>query len=110
MERQSERLTDYPDVQAQMKVHLWETEGQLKRLDECLSSLGETARPSRIPRSPYGKHDGDGTFGCAGDEILKNTFANNAFENFAIAAYESLLVLCGPAGAGTPRSRSWSNP
>jgi ferritin-like metal-binding protein YciE len=31
----------------------------------------------------------------AGDEILKNTFANNAFENFEIAAYKSLLALAG---------------
>ena len=30
----------------------------------------------------------------AGDEILKNTFANNAFEHYEIAAYKSLLVLC----------------
>ena len=35
----------------------------------------------------------------ADDEILKNTFANNAFENFEIAAYKSLLALCGAAGA-----------
>ncbi len=28
MERQSERLTDYPDVQAKVKTHLVETEGQ----------------------------------------------------------------------------------
>jgi ferritin-like metal-binding protein YciE len=40
----------------------------------------------------------------AGDEILKNTFANNAFEHFEIAAYKSLLALCGPAGAETSRS------
>ena len=33
----------------------------------------------------------------ADDEILKNTFANNAFENFQIAAYKSLIALCGPA-------------
>jgi ferritin-like metal-binding protein YciE len=52
MERQSERLTDYPHIQAKIKVHLRETEGQLKRLDECLSSLGESASPSRIPPSP----------------------------------------------------------
>jgi len=38
------------------------------------------------------------THATAGDEILKNTFANNAFENFEIAAYKSLLALCGPAG------------
>jgi ferritin-like metal-binding protein YciE len=40
----------------------------------------------------------------AGDEILKNTFANNAFEHFEIAAYKSLLTLCGPAGADSSRT------
>jgi ferritin-like metal-binding protein YciE len=35
---------------------------------------------------------------AAGDEILKNTFANNAFENFEIAAYKSFLAICGAAG------------
>jgi len=39
----------------------------------------------------------------AGDEILKNTFANNAFENFEIAAYKSLRALCGPAGSDDAR-------
>ncbi len=34
----------------------------------------------------------------AGDEILKNTFANNVFENFEIVAYKSLLARCGAAG------------
>jgi ferritin-like metal-binding protein YciE len=34
----------------------------------------------------------------AGDEILKNTFANNACENFEIAAYKSMLALCKQAG------------
>ncbi|SFH69088.1 protein of unknown function [Bradyrhizobium sp. Gha] len=28
----------------------------------------------------------------------QNTFANNAFENFEIAAYKSLIALCGAAG------------
>jgi ferritin-like metal-binding protein YciE len=39
----------------------------------------------------------------ADDEILKNTFANNAFENFEIAAYKSLLALCGAAGMAGAR-------
>jgi ferritin-like metal-binding protein YciE len=33
------------------------------------------------------------THGMAGYEIIRNTFANNAFENFEIAAYKSLLAL-----------------
>jgi len=35
---------------------------------------------------------------AAPDEILKNTFANNAFENFEIAAYVSLIALSQQAG------------
>jgi ferritin-like metal-binding protein YciE len=39
----------------------------------------------------------------AGDEILKNTFANNAFENYEIAAYKSLIALSGSAGVESTR-------
>lgn len=50
-----------------------------------------------------GQHAGDGA--CRrGDEILKNTFANNAFENFEIAAYKSLLALCDSAGASDAKA------
>ena len=34
----------------------------------------------------------------AGDEILKDSFANFAFENFEIAAYRSLLVIADRGG------------
>lgn len=40
----------------------------------------------------------------AGDEILKNIFANNAFEHFEIAAYKSLLTLCPAAGMDSARA------
>jgi ferritin-like metal-binding protein YciE len=103
MERQSERLTEYPDVQAKMKVHLRETEGQLKRLDECLSSLGESPSAVKDTAQSFMGNMMAMAHSIAGDEILKNTFANNAFENFEIAAYKSLLTLCGPAGAGTAK-------
>src|SRR3978361_1680051 len=98
MERQSERLTGYPEVQARMKTHLRETEGQLKRLDECLSSLGESASAIKDTAQSVMGNMMAMAHSVAGDEILKNTFANNAFENFEIAAYKSLLALCGAAG------------
>lgn len=40
----------------------------------------------------------------AGDEILKNTFANNAFEHFEIAVYKSLLAPCPAAGMDSARA------
>ena len=41
MERQSERLDEYPEVKAKVTAHLQETNGQLKRLEQCLDALGE---------------------------------------------------------------------
>jgi ferritin-like metal-binding protein YciE len=104
MERQSERLTDYPEVQAKVRAHLRETEGQLNRLEQCLSSMGEsTSTLKDTAQSVMGNIMALG-HSMAGDEILKNTFANNAFEHFEIAAYKSLLTLCGPAGADSSRA------
>ena len=34
----------------------------------------------------------------AGDEILKNSFANYAFEHYEIAAYKSLIAMAETAG------------
>lgn len=104
MERQAERLTDYPEVQLQMKAHLRETEGQLARLDQCLSSLGESASTIKDTTQSFMGNMMATAHSVAGDEILKNTFANNAFENFEIAAYKSLIALCGPAGADNVRA------
>jgi ferritin-like metal-binding protein YciE len=95
LERQSERLTDYPEVLEKVKAHLSETNEQLLRIERCLDQLGESTKDtvqSVIANMMAMGHS------IAGDEILKNTFANNAFENFEIAAYRSLLILGEAAG------------
>ena len=104
MERQSERLTDYPEVKNRVQMHLKETEGQMKRLEQCLSSLGESTSTMKDTAQSFMGNMMALGHSMAGDEILKNTFANLAFENYEIAAYKSLLALCGPAGAETAKS------
>jgi ferritin-like metal-binding protein YciE len=104
MERQSERLTEYPDVKTRLQAHLRESEGQMKRLEQCLSSLGESNSAIKDTAQSFMANMMAIAHSMAGDEILKNTFANNAFEHFEIAAYKSLLALCGPAGADSARS------
>jgi ferritin-like metal-binding protein YciE len=99
MERQSERLTDYPGVRARMQSHLRETEAQLQRIEDCLSSLGESPSTLKDTAQSLLGNIMAMSHSMAGDEILKNTFANDAFEHYEIAAYKSLLTLCGPAGA-----------
>jgi ferritin-like metal-binding protein YciE len=104
MERQSERLGEYPEVQAMLKKHLVETDGQLKRLEQCLEACGESHSALKDAAQSVMANTMALAHSMAGDEILKNTFANNAFEHFEIAAYKSLLTLCESAGQGTARS------
>lgn len=98
MERQSERLADYPEVKAKVAAHLQETNEQLKRLERCLEACGESTSTLKDTAQSAMANMQAMVHSAASDEILKNTFANSAFENFEIAAYKSLIALCGPAG------------
>jgi ferritin-like metal-binding protein YciE len=98
LERQSERLDKYPEVKAKITSHL-QTNEQLKRLEQCLDALGEGTSTLKDGAQSVTANVMAMTHAMAGDEILKNAFANNAFENFEIA----VLALCGPAGSGSAR-------
>ncbi|GJD82356.1 ferritin-like domain-containing protein [Methylobacterium haplocladii] len=98
MERQVERLQNYPEIEAALRRHIEETHGQRDRLEEALQSLGDS--PSALKEGFLGFVGNMMALGHAPaqDEILKNAYANHAFENFEIAAYESLLVIADAAG------------
>jgi ferritin-like metal-binding protein YciE len=104
MERQSERLDDYPEVKAKVTAHLQETNEQLRRLEKCLEACGESTSSIKDTAQSVAANAQAMAHSMAGDEILKNTFANNAFENFEIAAYKSLLALCGAAGVSEAKA------
>jgi ferritin-like metal-binding protein YciE len=104
MERQSERLDDYPEVKAKVAAHLQETNQQLKRLEQCLEACGESTSSLKDTVQSVAANAMAMAHSMAGDEILKNTFANNAFEHFEIAAYKSLLTLCPAAGMESARA------
>ena len=104
MGRQVERLQHYPEMEAALRRHIDETHGQRDRLEEALSSLSES--PSALKEGFLGVV---GTMMALGhapaqDEILKNTYANHAFENFEIAAYTSLLTIAEVANQGAHRA------
>lgn len=98
MKPQLSRIENYPDVAARLETHIRETEGQLERLGTILDSLGEnnsTLKDTALSLT--------GTLAAlghaiAGDEILKNSFANFAFENYEIAAYQSLIAIGARGG------------
>lgn len=98
LERQSERTGDFPEVQARLRRHLKETHEQLRRLKECLRECGESESTLKDTALSALANLAAMAHAAAADEILKNTFASNAFENYEIAAYKSLLTLCERAG------------
>src|ERR1043165_7639495 len=93
MERQSGRLDDYPEVKRRITEHLEETRIQIERLERCLEQCGESPSTLKDAAQSVLGNTMALMHSAAEDEILKNTFANNAFENFEIAAYKSLLEL-----------------
>ncbi|WP_347302049.1 ferritin-like domain-containing protein [Croceibacterium sp. TMG7-5b_MA50] len=98
MTPQLERIENYPEVADRLRAHIEETNGQIARLDELLEGLGTSSSTLKdIGLSMSGSMAAI-THSVAGDEIVKNSFANYAFEHFEIAAYKSLLVMAEDGG------------
>jgi ferritin-like metal-binding protein YciE len=98
MTPQVQRLQHYPEVAERLRSHIEETEGQIGRLDEILDEFD--AQPSSIKDLGLSIVGAAAALGhaAAGDEILKNSFANYAFEHFEIASYKSLLTMAENGG------------
>jgi ferritin-like metal-binding protein YciE len=98
MEPQASRLENYPEVEEKLRNHIQETNGQITRIEEILDELDESH--SGLKDAAMSMAGGMAAIGhsLASDEILKNSFANYAFENFEIASYKSLLVLAEDGG------------
>lgn len=100
IEPQIKRIENYPEVSDRLRLHQEETNGQIARLDELLSGLGTSA--SGLKDTALSMSGAMAALGhsVAGDEILKNSFANYAFEHFEIASYKSLLTLAEDGNFG----------
>ena len=98
MQRQVERYENYPELSARLQQHIGETRVQQQRLEEILNSLGESH--STLKDMALGFVGNLATIGhaFAPDEVLKNSFANLAFENFEIASYKSLITVAEASG------------
>ena len=98
MTLQVSRIEHYPEVADRLRLHIDETNGQIARLDEILAGFdtsGSTLKDMGLSLSGSMAAIGHSV---AGDEIVKNSFANYAFEHFEIAAYKSLLVMAEDGG------------
>lgn len=96
--RQVERLENYPEMRERLRLHAEESRRQQERIDQILQTFGSS--PSTL------KDIGTSIMGNLAaishavmqDEVIKNTFANYAFEHFEIASYRALLTMADAAG------------
>ena len=98
MNRQVERIENYPDIKAKLEQHIQETYNQLQRLERILESLGESRSVLKDNALSLNGNLAAIAHAFTQDEILKNSIANFAFENFEIASYKSLIQLAGQTG------------
>lgn len=101
LDRQIERLAHYADVEVRLRSHRGETERQIERLETILDGLGESASAFKDATMKLGGNVAAMMHALAPDEILKNCFANAAFEAFEVASYKALIVMAEQGGFKT---------
>jgi ferritin-like metal-binding protein YciE len=109
MKPQLSRIENYPEVAAKLDQHIRETEGQILRIEEVLDGLNEDHSSIKDMALSFTGAMAAMGHTMAGDEILKNSFANFAFENFEMAAYKSLLTVAEVGGFGAAMTALQSN-
>jgi ferritin-like metal-binding protein YciE len=101
MKPQLERIENYPEVGMKLDQHIRETEGQITRIEDILQGINEDHSTLKDMALSFTGAMAAMGHTMAGDEILKNSFANFAFENFEMAAYKSLITIAESGGYGS---------
>ena len=98
MDRQIERAKNFTEVAEQLEAHKVETRDQIARLETLLEGFDES--PSKLKDAALSMGGSMAAMGhiFAEDEVLKNAFANFAFENYEVASYRGLILLADHGG------------
>ena len=97
-ERQVERLDHYPEMAARLRQHHAESQEQARRLEVILNRHQTSSSSAKNAVTAVMGNVAAALHVPAGDEVLKNTFANYAFEHHEIAAYTSLIAMAEHVG------------
>lgn len=97
-ERQVQRVENYPKLKARLAQHLEETDTRIARVEQALDAVGESPSGLKDAAAAMGANMGAMMNAMAGDEVLKNSFADGAMAQFQIAAYKSLILMGEAAG------------
>jgi len=97
-QRQTERLEHYPEMKARLAQHHTESQEQARRLEAIMQRHQISPSTVKNTASSVMGNVAAALHTPAPDEVLKNTFANFAFEHQEIAAYTSLIAMAEAMG------------
>ncbi len=100
LSRQVERLEHYPAMTERMRQHIEESRVQQSRLEQILDRLGTSHSSLKDMVTGFMGNMAAISHAVTQDEVLKNSFANFAFEHFEIATYKALLEMSDAVGDG----------
>jgi ferritin-like metal-binding protein YciE len=91
LEHQVKAAKDYPEIETRLQQHLEETRSHAELMQSAIVRLGghTSSIKSRVS-SLFGQMQALST-GAAQDEMVKDSLADFAAENFEIASYRSLI-------------------
>jgi ferritin-like metal-binding protein YciE len=98
LERQIGRLENYPEMSDRMRQHLEESKQHATRIEGLLADMNTSHSTLKDMVTSFMGNVAALGHAPASDEVVKNTFANYAFEHYEIAAYQGLLVVADAAG------------
>ena len=96
--RQIDRLENYPEMSAMLRRHQEESRQQAQRIEELLAGFDTSHSAVKDTMMSIVGNMAALAHTPAPDEVVKNTFANFAFEHFEIAAYTSLITVAESIG------------
>ena len=100
LNRQVERLEHYPQLAQMLRTHSEESQRQAERLDAILQAEGSDNSLFKDTVTQIAGNLAAIGHSFTSDEVMKNYYANQAFENYEIAAYTSLMAIAEASGFG----------
>ena len=98
LSRQVERIQNYPAMRERLQRHIQETRQQSQRLERILEAHGTSQSTLKDLATSFLGNMAAMAHMPAQDEILKDSFANYAFEHYEIATYQALIEMAQQAG------------
>lgn len=91
LEKQADRIEQYPDLREKVRDHLEQTRHQASRVEGCIQKLGGDTSAIKEGVAKFMGSAANLVNQSAGDEVVKNGIADYAFEHFEIASYRALI-------------------